>query len=370
MAAPATIEAAFRGRLGQFELDATFVAPAAGITALFGPSGSGKTSLLRCIAGLQRLDGRCVVGTSVWQDAGTFLPVHQRPLGYVFQEASLFAHLSVRGNLLYGAPRGARRALPADFAGIVDLLGIAPLLDRAPQNLSGGERQRVAIGRALLSRPELLLMDEPLAALDRDRRAEILPYLERLHASLSLPILYVSHDLAEVEQLADHIVLMQDGRVLASGPLPEIQADPALPLARSREAAVALQAVVAGLDPAWGLAALDVAGARLLVPVGDAQIGQARRLRIAARDVSLARSAAVDSSILNIVPARLVGSAPLGEHEMLAVLALGPAGTGARLLSRLTRRSWQALGLAEGAAVFAQIRGVALAAHGSATDPA
>ena len=223
------IEVAFRGTLGRFALDATFTVPATGITALFGPSGCGKTTVLRCIAGLHCLsDGLCTIGGDIWQDRTTFRPAFKRPVGYVFQEPSLFPHLSVRRNLLFGAPR--RRPISAatetDFNEVIDLLGLAGLLDRAPQNLSGGERQRVAVGRALLSEPKLLLMDEPLSALDRQTKDEILPYLERLHASLSLPVIYVSHDIAEVERLADNLVLMQAGRVVAAGPFSEVLATP------------------------------------------------------------------------------------------------------------------------------------------------
>ena len=209
--AGAIIKAGFRGSIGSFSLDAAFETPARGVTALFGPSGCGKTTVLRCIAGLNRLrQGFCAIDGEIWQDASSFAPTHRRPIGYVFQEASLFPHLSVRRNLLYGAG-GPRRAGQSDairFDEVVDLLGLGALLDRAPRHLSGGERQRVAIGRALLSRPKLMLMDEPLSALDRQAKDEILPFLERLHASLSLPVIYVAHDMDEIERLADHLVLM------------------------------------------------------------------------------------------------------------------------------------------------------------------
>ncbi|MBV9287837.1 MAG: molybdenum ABC transporter ATP-binding protein, partial [Hyphomicrobiales bacterium] len=239
MSPEGSIRVAFKGSVGAFALDAAFVAPAMGVTALFGPSGCGKTTVLRCIAGLNRLrDGFCAVGEDVWQNGNLFLPTHRRPLGYVFQEASLFPHLSVRRNLLYGAPRlsDAPPAADIDFDEVIELLGVKPLLDRSPRNLSGGERQRTAIGRALLSQPKLLLMDEPLAALDRASKNEILPFLERLRDRLRLPVIYVSHDIAEVERLADHVVLMDKGRVLANGPLVEVQSDPSAPLATARDA--------------------------------------------------------------------------------------------------------------------------------------
>ena len=194
-----TVDIVFAGMLGAFRLDAAFTVPATGVTALFGPSGCGKTSVLRAIAGLYRIEaGHCIIAGDVWQDGASFRPAHQRPIGYVFQEASLFAHLSVRRNLLFGAPRNESGSIALDD--VVPLLGLENLLGRSPQHLSGGERQRVAIGRALLSQPKLLLMDEPLSALDRGTRDEVLPFLQRLHTSLRLPIIYVTHDMTEIEQ--------------------------------------------------------------------------------------------------------------------------------------------------------------------------
>lgn len=358
MSAAGRIEAAFRGRLGKFDLDVAFDIPARGVTAIFGPSGCGKTSVLRCIAGLQRVaQGRCVVAGEVWQDDGTFRPTHRRPIGFVFQEASLFAHLSVRGNLAYGAPRAGGAI---GFDEVVDLLGLEALLSRAPANLSGGERQRVAIGRALLSQPKLLLMDEPLSALDAATKSEILPFLERLHDRLSLPMLYVSHDMGEVERLADQLVLMQAGRIIASGALADVQSDPALPLAAAREAAVSLEARVAGHDATYGLLTLEVAGGAFIAPAPPAPPGQHRRLRIAASDVSLAVERPSASTILNCLPARIVSSRPVDGHSVIAVLGLGAEGGGDRLVARVTRRSWDHLALRDGMAVYAQVKGVAL----------
>jgi molybdate transport system ATP-binding protein len=332
------IRVAFRGRLGQFALDAAFA--------------------------LQRLaSGFCAIAGDVWQDGPAFRPTHRRPIGYVFQEPSLFAHLSVRRNLLYGAPRRqqADGSGGVGFDEVTDLLALAPLLDRAPQNLSGGERQRVAIGRALLSQPKLLLMDEPLSALDRATKDEILPFLERLHDRVSLPVIYVTHDMAELEQLADHLVLMRSGQVIAAGALNELQSDPALPLAAGRDAAVTLDAVVEGYDASYGLAALVAGTARFVVPTGEQPATNRRRLRISASDVSLAREKPLQSTILNILPARVVAAHPVSAQEIVAVLSLAPSGSGPRLLARVTRRSWEQLGLAEGAEVFAQIKSVALA---------
>ena len=351
------VEVAFAGRVGAFRLEAAFSVPGRGVTALFGPSGCGKTTVLRAIAGLQRIEtGRCVVGGTVWQDGATFLPAHRRPIGYVFQEASLFAHLSVRRNLLFGAPK---RGGAIAFDDVVALLGLAPMLGRSPQHLSGGERQRVAIGRALLSQPELLLMDEPLSALDRATRDEVLPFLQRLPLSLSLPVLYVSHDMAEIEQLADHLVLMRAGRVLASGALAALQSDAGLPLALSREATVSLDGTVGGYDPEYGLLTLQVPGGSFAVPSAPAAPGTRRRLRIAARDVSLSTAPAA-STILNVVPARIVALSPAGVHEVVVTLGLGAEGGGARLLARVTRQSCDRLGLAAGLPVQAQIKSVAL----------
>jgi molybdate transport system ATP-binding protein len=364
MTASHTIHAEFRGTIGNFVLDAAFTAPAKGVTALFGPSGCGKTTVLRCLAGLQRVpDGLCDIDGDIWQAPdGTFLPTHNRPLGYVFQEASLFPHLSVRKNLLFGAPRG--RAVPSreaiGFDEVTDLLGVTPLLDRSPKNLSGGERQRVAIGRALLSQPKLLLMDEPLAALDRGTKAEILPFLERLRDRLSLPVIYITHDITEVERLANQIVLMDKGRVIASGPLSELQADPSLPLAGEPDAAVSLDAVVDSFDGQFGILKLRVGGGWLFVSEPPAVIGAYRRIRILARDVSLARERPGPSSILNILSARIVSGKPVGANEVLVVIALTGNGAGVRLLSRITRKSWETLGFGAGVSVFAQVKAVKL----------
>jgi len=405
MSAEPVIRAAFKGRLGQFALDAALQVPAHGVTGLFGPSGCGKTSVLRCIAGLSRVaDGFFSIDGEIWQDGAVFRPPHQRPIGYVFQEPSLFAHLSVRQNLRYGMPRrpsephGSRSA-EVGWDDVVALLGLAALLERSPRHLSGGERQRVAIGRALLSQPRLLLLDEPLSALDQRAKGEILPFLERLHRALSIPVLYVSHDMAELERFADQLVLMEAGRVVASGSLRALECDPALPLLRARDAAVSLEALVEGYDAGHGLLSLRVDGACFLVPSEPAVVGERRRLRVAAENVSLALERPKGSSILNVLPARIVSVAGLGTNEITLVLELGPVSSAemsledeerkgegvaqaqrgaeqiggrpspeasrARLLSRVTRRSWEQLGLAEGRTVFAQVKSVALAPLGT-----
>jgi molybdate transport system ATP-binding protein len=303
-----------------------------------------------------------MLGDEVWQDGAQFRPPYVRPVGFVFQEASLFAHMSVRRNLLYGYSRaiahGARQQIKLED--VVGLLGIGGLLERSPRRLSGGERQRVAIGRALLSQPKLLLMDEPLSSLDRLTKEDILPYLEKLHATLAIPVLYVTHDLAEVERLADHIVLIERGRVVAAGPLRDVQSNPALPLARLPDAAVSLDARIEAHDTTYGLSRLAVKGATLVVPELDGAIGEVRRIRVRASDVSLARSASTGSSILNILPARIIASEFNERHQVNVLIGLGADGSGERLLSRITRKSWDNLAISVGGEVQAQIKGVAL----------
>jgi molybdate transport system ATP-binding protein len=362
------------GSRGAFTLDAAFDVPMRGITAPFGPSGSGKTTILRCIAGLDRLAGQLTVGDEIWQDSerGIFRPPHQRHVGYVFQEPSLFPHLTVRGNLDFGARRAvAAGTPPMNFDGTVALLGIGPLLDRSTQDLSGGERQRVAVGRALLSAPRVLLMDEPLSALDRATKEDILPYFERLHEQLSVPMLYVSHDLAEVERLADTLVLLDRGRVIAAGPLRDLQTDPQLPLLSGPGASVTLDAQVVRFDEGYALTIVTVDGGELIVAGRHGQPGDARRLRIAAGDVSISRAAPTGSTILNCLPVQIVSiDAPADSPQANLVLALGDTGHGARIVARITRKSRDALALAPGAAVVAQIKGVALtASRGGAHSP-
>jgi molybdate transport system ATP-binding protein len=365
----ATIAAAFSGTLGVFSLDVAFTVPMRGVTGLFGPSGCGKTTTLRCVAGLQRLGGRLKVGGETWQDDAKriYRPPHKRPIGYVFQEASLFSHLSVRDNLLFGARRAAAdgSADAVDFDGAVGLLGIGHLLGRAPAALSGGERQRVAVGRALLSRPRLLLMDEPLSALDRMTKEEILPYFEALHESLSIPVLYVTHDIAELERLADTLVLLDRGRVIASGDLPKLQADPDLPLLRAPDAAVTLEGRVIGFDETYGLTSLSVGSQTLVVPGRRGSVGSRRRLRVAASDVSFTRSPPTDTTILNVLPARILSVAPQDDEQtQVNVVATLGENAGPRIVGRITRKSLEALGFRPGTLAYAQIKSVALIKFG------
>ncbi|MDX9998627.1 MAG: molybdenum ABC transporter ATP-binding protein [Phenylobacterium sp.] len=268
-----TIEASFRGRLGEFSLEIDLSIPAAGVTVLFGPSGCGKTTLLRCLAGLERLPGRLIVGGEVWQDASHFLAPHRRPIGFVFQEASLLAHLSVRRNLLFGRHR-IKAAAPIGFDQIVTLLSLEPLLDRGVGKLSGGERQRVAIGRALLAQPRLLLMDEPLASLDGQRKSEVLPYLEALHEELAIPVIYVTHDGVEAARLGDRMIPMRDGRAGHAVDLCAGLATASQELLAQRLAERGAEGLVAELQAAGAdqlLAGLAVAALQAgLPPVGKA----------------------------------------------------------------------------------------------------
>jgi molybdate transport system ATP-binding protein len=352
------IEARFDLRREGFALDVDLSLPGRGVTALFGQSGSGKTTLLRCIAGLERAPGgRLVFADEVWQDGDRFVPTHQRPLGYVFQEASLFAHLTVRGNLEYGLRRvaAAERRVSLDHA--VELLGIGHLLERRPDRLSGGEKQRVAIARALAVSPRLLLMDEPLAALDLARKQEILPYLERLHDELEIPLLYVSHAPDEVARLADHLVVLDAGRAVASGPLGETLARVDLPIRLGEDAGVVLEGRIAERDARWHLARVEFAGGAVWVRDGGHAVGERVRVRILARDVSIALAPHSGTSIQNILPGVVDALADDG-HPALALVRLRVGDSA--LLARLTKRSADALSLAPGKRVYAQIKAVAL----------
>lgn len=356
-----TIQARFAGAVGGFALDIAFTAPMRGITALFGPSGSGKTTVLRAMAGLTRLSGRLAVGGEVWQDdvAALRLPPHRRAVGYVFQEASLFPHLSVRGNLLYGARRSENREPVMGFDEAVSLLGLERLLERGPDGLSGGERQRVAIGRALLSAPRLLLMDEPLSALDEASRAEILATFERLHDALAIPTIYVSHDLAEVARLADRMVVLSKGRVVAEGDVGPIMERLDMEPATGRfEAGVVLTATVKEHDPGYHLTRLDLAGQPVSIPRVVVAPGERVRLRIRARDVALATTPPDGISIRNRLAGRIVEiAAPEGSPYAETLVEIGEgAHPAVRLRARVTREAVADLGLAVGSPVFALVK--------------
>ncbi|WP_374416041.1 molybdenum ABC transporter ATP-binding protein [Ectopseudomonas oleovorans] len=356
------IRARFLVKHPGFTLDVDLDLPGRGVTALFGHSGSGKTSCLRCFAGLDRpQQGYLQVAGERWQDSacGFFLPAHKRAIGYVFQDANLFPHLSVRQNLAYGQRRipPAQRKVALDQA--LELLGIGHLLERMPSALSGGERQRVGIARALVTSPRLLLMDEPLASLDLKRKQEVLPYLQRLHEELDIPVLYVSHAPDEVARLADHLVLLDEGQVRASGPLKDILLQPDLPFAGEDDAEAVIDGEVCGHDAAYHLLHLRLPGseAQLRLPHAALPDGHRVRVKIKARDVSLSLQHAEGSSLLNRLPVQ-VDSCQALDAQMLLTLRLGEQ----RLLARITRYSFDQLGIHVGQALWAQIKSVSLLA--------
>jgi len=363
------IQARFRITHGPFQLDVEFSAPGQGVTGLFGPSGSGKTTLLRFIAGLERERGGTLrVNGDVWQDdaRGFSLPPHKRAVGYVFQEASLFPHLSVRGNLEYGYKRVPPVERRLDFDTVTRLLGLPALLDRAPLTLSGGERQRVAIGRALLTSPRLLLMDEPLANLDLASKREILPYLEKLHGELSLPVIYVSHQPEEMARLADHLLIMHDGRIVESGPAAALShrlRGDLETVANGSQAGTdanldtVVEATIEGYDSPFHLVRLSFAGGTLLVPGVPLPPGQPVRVRLGARDITLSREARPGDSALNIQPVTVRAVTPAGLGEMRVQLDCG----GVALWCIVPAKSAAQLALGPGSSLFAWINRVTLA---------
>lgn len=350
-------------QLGDFHVDICLRAPSRGVTALFGRSGSGKTSLVNMLAGLARpARGRIALDGATLFDsqAGIDLPPERRRLGYVFQEDRLFPHLSVRGNLLYGHRRAPSKERATTLEEIVDLLGIGHLLDRRPARLSGGEKQRVAIGRALLAHPHLLLMDEPLASLDAARKDEILPFIERLCGRLRLPIVYVTHDVEEIIRLADMVALMASGRILAYGTVDEILGRADLRSVTGHQGAGALLRVtVEGHDERFGLTHLAFDGGRLRTARVDLPIGFNLRVTIHARDVSIALARPGDISILNILPARIAEIIAGEDSHRDIKLTFGPGGQ-STIWARLTARSVHDLQLSVGRDVFALIKAVAI----------
>lgn len=341
---------------GGFRLEAALDIPASGITALYGPSGAGKTTLLRAIAGLEEASGVVRVADEAWQDGRICLPAHRRSVGYVFQEPSLFAHLSVRENLQYGYKRIARAARQIEMAQVIDLLSLEPLLARGAHELSGGEQKRVAIGRALLCSPKLLLLDEPLASLDAQHRRELLPFLERTLAELNIPSIYVSHVTEEVARLADNLALMHAGRVVATGPVNSVLTDFDLALAHDYDASAVVGATPGEYDPEFDLTPLQFSGGTLMVPGRCDGDHKPVRVRILARDVSLTLQQQTDTSILNIVAATVVEVSSDDPASSLVKLNAG----GAVLLARITRKSAVLLDIQPGKAIFAQIKTVAL----------
>ncbi|HET6565965.1 MAG TPA: molybdenum ABC transporter ATP-binding protein [Xanthomonadales bacterium] len=347
----------YNAKLGDFRLAVEFSLPGNGITAIYGPSGSGKSSFLRAIAGLDHhAEGELWVDGQCWQKPGKFLPPHQRPVAYVFQHANLFEHLNVQANLEYGWSRisaGRRRISLEQVSAVLDL---APLAQRRTDTLSGGERQRVAIGRALAVNPQLLLMDEPLTSLDQQRRDEILPCLLKLQQEFSMPIIYVSHDRTEISRIADHLVLLQAGKIVASDRCENLLTRLDLSLAHEASASSIFDAVAVSVDPQFQLTTFNCGGTEFIVPGMAHQPGEHARLLIASRDVSLALSKAKDSSVLNIIPARVDAiSTPAAGSVTVRLLAGDHV-----LLSRITSKSAEQLNLQQNMEVYAQVKSIAL----------
>jgi molybdate transport system ATP-binding protein len=350
------IECKLNIQLEGFKLDAKFTIPDKGITVVFGPSGSGKTTLLRAMAGLEKGDtGFLKVGDSIWQSEHNFVPTHKRQIGYVFQDAALFDHLNVESNLNYVIKR--KTGLTEDFIdSIYTLLDIKPLINRSTVQLSGGEKQRVAIARALLTNPKILLLDEPLSALDLKRKNEILPYLDSLHSQLEIPILYVTHSQDETSRLADHLMLIEDGKIIGNGPINEMLTRFDLPLSHSGDAISIFDARVMSRDTDFNLMYLEFKGGQFIVPDNKLPIESLVRIRVAARDVSITKKKQTDTSILNIFPAVVEEMVPEGDAQVMVRLTLN----GVTLLACLTRKSATSLKLDQGLSVFIQVKSVAI----------
>jgi len=378
----AGVSRASSGKSGEsFSLHVQANLPATGITAIYGASGSGKTTLLRCIAGLQQAAlGSLIVEGDTWQDETHVVPAHRRPIGYVFQQANLFPHLTVRGNLEFASKRADKNSEEIAQQVLNELLGIERLLDRYPHELSGGEQQRVAIARALLIQPRLLLMDEPLAALDSPRKREILPYLEALHRELKIPVLYVTHSLEEVARLADHMLILEQGRVREQGPMLELLASVDSALGDEEGSGAVLIGKVAERNTDWHQVRVTFPGGSLWVSDGGDTVAEQLRLRILARDVSLSIVDNHQSSIVNRLPCTISEIAN-DRDESMALVALNVTETNetnvqgqkkgsvkevecpsdsSRLLARISRRSVHELQLKGGMQVWAQIKSVAI----------
>ncbi len=352
-----SIELKFNIHRGDFMLNIELSIPKRGITALFGPSGCGKTTLLRAIAGLESShDSYLKIGHTIWQDKNSNLPAHQRPVGYVFQEPSLFSHLNVQANLEYGIKRTPASGQKISLQRAIKLLGIEHLLQRKTHQLSGGEQQRVAIARALAVNPAILLLDEPMAALDMQRKQEIMPYLESLHQELDIPIIYVSHSRDEVARLGDYLVLMDKGRIKATGSVADIFTRLDIPLAHGPDTKTVVEAKVSHYDAEFSLSYLDFSGGRFAVTSKPLPIGHSVRLQFFARDVSITLQHQQQTSILNIFAATIDAMLEEGDAQLTLRLMIGSTA----VLARITRKSAYELGLQTGKQVYAQIKSVAL----------
>lgn len=361
MSADVVISMHYALRRAAFALDVELELPMHGITGVYGHSGAGKTSLLRCIAGLEQpATGKLIVAGDVWQDGDVSRAVHDRAIGYVFQEPRLFDHLDVRGNIEYGWRRRQRDG-GSDITTVVGLLGLEHLLQRRPDELSGGEAQRVAIARALLCAPRFVLMDEPLASLDQARKNEILPFLDRLHNESSVPIIYVSHNIDEICRLCDHLLVIDDGRIVAEGELQDVLVRTDLPILAGEEAGTVIEGVVGSFDSDDGLLQLRISNGDLWVPGAERAAGSALRLRIRANDISLCRERPDESTILNIVPAVIEAIQETSGPSALVRIRVGDD----KLVARVTRRSVRELQLVAGDQVFAQIKSVAVRSSGT-----
>lgn len=349
------IAASFRTEKPGFSFAVDLTLPARGVTVIFGPSGCGKTTLLRCIAGLERVpQGELSIEGEVWQDKDRWVPPHKRALGYVFQEASLFSHLSVRGNLDFGRRRSPHKT---ELHQAIQLLDLERLLDRKTAHLSGGEKQRVSIARALAAAPRLLLMDEPLASLDHERKQEILPYLERLHKELEIPLLYVTHAPDEVARLADHIVVLSEGRVAMSGPLQETLTRLDLPLRLGHDRGSVIEGTITLTEAEWNLVRVDFDGGCLWTADQGIALGTRVRIGIHARDVSLALDKPESSSIQNLLPGEVDA---LGDDEHPSQLLVRVKVGKTSILASLTRRAAANLQIRTGMPLWVQIKSVAL----------
>ncbi|MCM8527951.1 MAG: molybdenum ABC transporter ATP-binding protein [Lentisphaeraceae bacterium] len=350
------IEFSFKHSKGGFKIDMSGEIPGQGVTAIFGPSGCGKTTFLRALSGLEKVPGGSVsVNGSVWQ-GNSFKAVHERALGFVFQEGSLFPHLTVKKNLEFAYKRTPESRKTIKFDETVDLMGLKIHLEKYPDQLSGGERQRTAIARALLTSPELLILDEPLTGLDTKSKNEILPYLERLVSQLKIPAIYVSHDIGEVARLADHVLLMDNGKISAQGTVQEVFNRLDLPPAQSADAESIIETKVLQHDDEYHLSTLKFSGGEFIVSKVNQPEGSAVRLRILAKGVSLTLQKPRETSILNIFPVEVKEVTDIGKGQLNVLLDAD----GTAIISRITKKSGQLLGIEPGLKVFAQIKSVEL----------
>ncbi|MET1257196.1 molybdenum ABC transporter ATP-binding protein [Aliikangiella maris] len=341
-----------------FILDVNLEFPGSGVTAIFGHSGSGKTTLLRCIAGLEKPNSaKIIINHSVWQDESTFRPTHQRPLGYVFQDSLLFEHLTARGNLNYASKRAPKQYSTSDEQKIIQIMGIESILDQYPHQLSGGETQRVAIARALLIQPELLILDEPLASLDRIRKQAIIPYLEQLKSNFAIPIIYVSHSINEVSRLADQVFVLDQGKVIAQGTVKEVFSRIDLPNSFDDDIGVILQGTVINRDEEFHLIQINFGCGKLWVKDGGDEIAKTVRVRILAKDISLALSEHQDSSILNRFQVEIVDIK--ADHDISMVLVRLKCRI-EYFIARITKKSLHQLNLKQGSVVWAQVKSAAV----------